>query len=282
MPGFTVEQIASLQVMITAVIYDAVNQAISQAMTAIDIRLDTRLVGLKARIGPDYQQQSIAEKPAEKPTEKPTEKIAEKSTEKTAEKQSIASSSDNDNTGTLSTIPHQATMHYCRESSPRLNGAPLSTLTSLLASQIASLPGYIHYAKCMEAIGQGQVHGYVNGVCSMQPIRDLAFGHGNFREESGEAGLWHLMYLWRLHVCSEDAVIFLLRWYLLRIPPLGVPIGLSALALRHCRDFFHCRPTQFIIITPHTYIIYAYDSTQNYSLINSSKIVYYIYFLFKF
>ena len=123
MPGFTAEQTASLQVMITTAIHDAVTQAISQAMTAFETR----------------QQQSIVEKTAEK----------------TTENKSTGSSSDNDNTGTLSTIPHQATMHYCRESSPRLNGAPLSTLASQLASQLASPPDYIHYAKGMEATGQG-------------------------------------------------------------------------------------------------------------------------------
>ncbi|KAF6225630.1 hypothetical protein HO133_009630 [Letharia lupina] len=152
MPGFTAEQTASLQAMITA----AIDDAISQAMPAFETRLtafETRLTAIEAKFRPtEYQvtapqhrpwQQSIVEKTAEKPTEK------------TAEKQSIASSSDNDNTGTLSTIPHQATMHYCRESSPRHNGAPFSTLASQLASQLASPPDYIHYGKGMEATGQG-------------------------------------------------------------------------------------------------------------------------------
>ena len=96
MPGLTAEQTASLQVMITTAIHDAVTQAISQAMTAFETR----------------QQQSIVEK------------TAEKTAEKTTENKSTGSSSDNDNTGTLSTIPHQATMHYCRESSL---GQPIST-----------------------------------------------------------------------------------------------------------------------------------------------------------
>ena len=55
--------------------------------------------------------------------------------------------------GTLSTIPHQATMQDCGDPSPRLNSAPLSTspLAFLLASQLASPLGYIRYAKDMEA-----------------------------------------------------------------------------------------------------------------------------------
>ena len=162
MPGFTAEQTASLQAMITA----AIDDAISQAMPAFETRLtafETRLTAIEAKFRPtEYQvtapqhrpwQQSIVEKTAEKPTEK------------TAEKQSIASSSDNDNTGTLSTIPHQATMHYCGESTIRLGNAPLlasllasliaSLLASFLASQLASPLGYIRYTEGMVATGQG-------------------------------------------------------------------------------------------------------------------------------
>ncbi|KAF6218000.1 hypothetical protein HO133_006412 [Letharia lupina] len=152
-PGFTAEQTASLQAMI--------DDAISQAMTAFETRIiafETRLTAIEAKLRPaEYQvipqQQSIVEK------------TAEKSTEKTAEKQSIASSSDNDNTGTLSTIPHHATMHYCGESAIRLSNAPLlashlasllaSLLASFLTSQLASPLGYIRYAKDIEATGQG-------------------------------------------------------------------------------------------------------------------------------
>ncbi|KAF6238649.1 hypothetical protein HO173_003155 [Letharia columbiana] len=144
--------------MITA----AIDDAISQAMPAFETRLtafETRLTAIEAKFRPaEYQvtapqhrpwQQSIVEKTAEKSTEK----TAVKSTEKTTENKSTGSSSDNDNTGTLSTIPHQATMHYCRESPIRLNNALL--LASLLVSQLASPPDYIHYAKGMEATGQG-------------------------------------------------------------------------------------------------------------------------------
>ena len=53
----------------------------------------------------------------------------------------------------------------------------------------------------------------------------------------------------------------------LRISLLGVPIGLSALALRYYRDFFYYRSIQFIIIILYIYIIYIYNFTQNYSLI---------------
>ena len=88
------------------------------------------------------------------------EKTAEKSTEKTTENKSTGSSSPIQ-AGTLSTIPHQATMHYCGESAIRLSNAPLlapllaSLLASQLASQLASLPGHIHYAGGMVATGQG-------------------------------------------------------------------------------------------------------------------------------
>ena len=148
-PGFTAEQTTSLQAIINISIKAAIEQAIEQAISQAITAFETRLTAIKAKFPPTKyqviaQQQLIVEKTAEKPTEK------------TAEKQSIASSSDNDNTGTLSTIPHQATMHYCRESSPRLNGAPLSTLASQLASQLASPPDYIHYGKGIEATDQGQ------------------------------------------------------------------------------------------------------------------------------
>ncbi|KAF6230748.1 hypothetical protein HO133_000007 [Letharia lupina] len=93
------------------------------------------------------------------------EKTAEKSTEKITEKNKSASSSSVIQAGTVSMIPHQATMYNCGKPSPRLNSAPLSTLPlasllaslliSQLASQLASPLGYIRFAKDMEAIGQG-------------------------------------------------------------------------------------------------------------------------------
>ncbi|KAF6218891.1 hypothetical protein HO133_005434 [Letharia lupina] len=81
----------------------------------------------------------------------------EKFTEKTMEKNKSTGSSSPIQAGTLSTIPHQATMHNCGDPSPRLNSAPLSTLplASQLASQLDSPLGYIRFAKDMEAIGQG-------------------------------------------------------------------------------------------------------------------------------
>ncbi|KAF6222778.1 hypothetical protein HO133_000826 [Letharia lupina] len=85
------------------------------------------------------------------------EKTAEKFTEKTMEKNKSTGSSSPIQAGTLSTIPHQATMHICGEPSPRLSNTPVfaTPLASLLTSQLASPLGYTRFAKDMEAIGQG-------------------------------------------------------------------------------------------------------------------------------
>ncbi|KAF6232702.1 hypothetical protein HO173_009141 [Letharia columbiana] len=83
----------------------------------------------------------------------------EKFTEKTMEKNKSTGIGSPIQAGTLSTIAHQATMHNCGEPSSRLSNTPVfatplaSLLTSLLA--LASPPGYIRFAKDMEAIGQG-------------------------------------------------------------------------------------------------------------------------------
>ncbi|KAF6238639.1 hypothetical protein HO173_003145 [Letharia columbiana] len=83
------------------------------------------------------------------------EKTAEKFTEKTMEKNKSTDHSSPIQAGTLSIIPHQATMHICGEPSPRLSNTPVfaTLLTSLLA--FASPLGYTRFAKDMEAIGQG-------------------------------------------------------------------------------------------------------------------------------
>ncbi|KAF6232231.1 hypothetical protein HO173_003009 [Letharia columbiana] len=83
------------------------------------------------------------------------EKTAEKFTEKTMEKNKSTNHSSPIQAGTLSIIPHQATMHICGEPSPRLSNTPVfaTFLTSLLA--FASPLGYTRFAKDMEAIGQG-------------------------------------------------------------------------------------------------------------------------------
>ncbi|KAF6235741.1 hypothetical protein HO173_005936 [Letharia columbiana] len=148
-PGFSAEQVRS----ITKLIEDVLDKALDKHFGPLP---------------PQQKQSVIAPKPAQPPKQEQEhrplqqaymEKIAEKSMEKN---KSIDSSSAIQ-TGALSIIPHQATMHNCGEPSPRLSSTPLSTslLASLLASQLASLLtfasplGYIRFAKDMEAIGQG-------------------------------------------------------------------------------------------------------------------------------
>ncbi|KAF6227387.1 hypothetical protein HO133_008831 [Letharia lupina] len=109
---------------------------------------------------PQQKQSVIMPKPAQ-PSEQEQEHRplqqanVEKTAEKTTEKNKSTDSSSPIQAGTLSTIPHQATMQNCGEPTPRLSSTPLSTspLASLLT--LASPLGYIRYAKDMEAIGQG-------------------------------------------------------------------------------------------------------------------------------
>ncbi|KAF6227148.1 hypothetical protein HO133_004773 [Letharia lupina] len=148
-PGFSAEQVRSITKLIEE---------------ALDTALDKRFGPLQ----PQQKQAVIPPKPAQPPKQEQAhrplqqanmEKIAEKFTEKN---KSMGSTSPIQS-GTLSTIPHQATMQNCGDPSPRLSSNPLSTslLASLLASQLASLLtfasplGYIRFAKDMEAIGQG-------------------------------------------------------------------------------------------------------------------------------
>ncbi|KAF6224664.1 hypothetical protein HO173_012905 [Letharia columbiana] len=138
-PGFSAEQVRS----ITKLIEDVLDKA-----------LDKRFGPLQ----PQQKQAAIPPKPAQPPKQeqehRPLQQAnVEKSTEKTMEKNKSTDSSSPIQAGTLSIIPHQATMHECGEPTPRLSSTPLST--SLLASQLASPLGYIRFAKDMEAIGQG-------------------------------------------------------------------------------------------------------------------------------
>ncbi|KAF6222492.1 hypothetical protein HO173_013416 [Letharia columbiana] len=63
------------------------------------------------------------------------EKTAEKYTEKTAEKNKSTDHSSPIQAGTLSIIPHQATMHICGEPSPRLSNTPVFATPSHLTSR---------------------------------------------------------------------------------------------------------------------------------------------------
>ncbi|KAF6219938.1 hypothetical protein HO133_003763 [Letharia lupina] len=145
-PGFSAEQVRS----ITKLIEDVLDKALDKRFGPLQPQQKQSVIMPK----PAQQEQEQEHRPLQQANvEKIAEKTVEKNTENIAEKQSIASSSSPIQAGTLSTIPHQATMHNCGEPSPRLSSTPLST--SLLASQLASPLGYIRFAKDMEAIGQG-------------------------------------------------------------------------------------------------------------------------------
>ncbi|KAF6232946.1 hypothetical protein HO173_008909 [Letharia columbiana] len=142
-PGFSAEQVRS----ITKLIEDVLDKALDKHFGPL----------------PPQQKQSMMPKPAQQEQERKHRPLQqpnlEKSTEKTMEKNKSTGTSSPIQAGTLSTIPHQATMQNCGDPSPRLSSTPLSTslLASLLASQLAPLSplrSLIRFAKDMEAIGK--------------------------------------------------------------------------------------------------------------------------------
>ena len=144
-PGFTTEQMTSLQAMVAVSIKEAINQAVTATFQATSDPAVHQIVALQPA-------PLVAPQPLQKPT---TENIAEKDTEKAVNTHNTTTV----NTGTPSTIPYQAAMQSGRETTISNSNAPLlaSFFASLLAFFLAfaSPPGYIRFAKDMEATGQG-------------------------------------------------------------------------------------------------------------------------------
>ena len=143
------------------------------------------------------------------------------------------------NTGTLSTVPYQAAMQYGREPTISSSNAPLlaSFFASLLAFFLAfaSPPGYIHFAKDMEAIGQGQVYGHIGKAQDMS-LR---------REHSQQRGRY--LFLFSVAFITDSSI--------------SVSIGPSALA---------CDLLLSSIDYLYLYIIYIFYTTHNITFIYST------------
>ncbi|KAF6237933.1 hypothetical protein HO173_004134 [Letharia columbiana] len=148
-PGFSAEQVRS----ITKLIEDVLDKALDKHFGTLPPRQKQSVIAPKPAQPPKQEQEH---RPLQQAKMKNCGENCGKNTENIAEKQSIASSSSPIQEGTLSTIPHQATMHISGE--PSLASAihqfspPLSPLFHLSTRLSARL---YSSAKDMEAIGQG-------------------------------------------------------------------------------------------------------------------------------